>query len=84
MELPQELDVEGRLLPGLAGGGRLERLTVIDEAAGDGPAGRRVAAPDENDPSPAPGGLDLDNDVHGRDGVSEFSARHGFLGRPPL
>src|SRR5262245_13925309 len=55
----RELDVEGRLLAHLAPGGCLGALAGVDHAARNGPAGRRVAAPDEDDPT-----RELDDHVH--------------------
>lgn len=74
-ELAQELDLERGLFTGLAAGGRLERLAVFDEPAGQGPPGRGVAALDEDDAAP-PASPDLDDDVDGRDGVSELGTGH--------
>ena len=79
-ELADELDLEPGLLAGLARGGGLEGFAVVDEAAGQGPAGRRVAALDEDDAPPAASGRDLDDDVDGRRGMAELGAGHGFRG----
>ncbi|GEM_PF-2488667 len=76
-ELADELDVERGLLAGLAHGGGLERLAVIDEAAGQRPAGRRVPALDEHDAPPPPAFPDLYDDVDGGEGVAELAAGHG-------
>jgi len=78
VELAEELDVERCLLAGLADGRLLERLAVIDEAAGQGPAGRQVLSLDEDDATPFPAVHHLDDDVDGGDGVSEFPARHSY------
>jgi len=75
-ELPDELDVEGRLLAGFPDGGRLERLAVIDEAAGQGPAGGRVLALDEDDAAPAAAVPDLDDDVDRGERVAGPGTRH--------
>jgi hypothetical protein len=80
MELAEELDVERRLLAGLADGRRLERLAVIDKAAGEGPAGRRVAALDEDNAPRLPAVHDFDDDVDGGHGVTELRARHSHSG----
>lgn len=64
MELADELDLERRLLTGFPERGGLQALSVIDEAAGQGPAEGRVPALDEDDPGrPAPAGPDLDDQV---------------------
>jgi len=76
VELAEELDVERCLLAGLADGRFLERLAVIDKAAGQGPAGRRVLALDEDDTPPFPAVHDFDDDVDGGHGVAELRARH--------
>ncbi len=76
VELAEELDVERCLLAGLADGRRLERLAVVDEAAGQGPAGRRVLSLDEDDAPPFPAVHHFDDDVDGGDGVSEFLTAH--------
>ena len=76
VELAEELDVERCLLAGLADGRLLERLAVIDKAAGQGPAGRRVLALDEDDTPPLPAVHDFDDDVDGGHGVAELRARH--------
>lgn len=78
-ELAEELDVETRLLPRLPDGGRLERLAVVDEAAGQGPARRGIAALDEDDPPPA-AVPHLDDDVDGGEGVAVLAAGHGGSG----
>lgn len=76
-ELTYELDIERGLFAGLADGGRLERLAVVDEAARQRPAGGRVLALDKDD-APAPSAVhDLDDDVDGGEGVSELGAGHG-------
>ena len=75
-ELADELDIERGLLAGLADGGRLQGLAVVDETARQRPAGGRVLALDEDD-APAPSALhDLDDDVDGGEGVSELGAGH--------
>jgi len=76
VELAAELDVERCLLAGLADGGRFERLAVIDKAAGQGPAGRRVPALDEDDAPRLPAVHDFDDDVDGGHGISEFLTAH--------
>lgn len=76
VELAEELDVERCLLAGFANGRLLERLAVVDEAAGKGPAGRRVFPFDEDDAPFFPAVHHLDDDVDGGDGVAEFRARH--------
>lgn len=76
VELAEELDVERCLLAGLADGRRLERLAVIDKAARQGPAGRRVPALDEDDAARLPAGHDFDDDVDGGHGVAKFRAPH--------
>ena len=79
-ELPDELDVERGLLAGLPDGGRLERLAVIDEAAGQSPAGGRVLPLDQDD-APAPAAIpDLDDDVDGRERIAVFRAGHRTAG----
>jgi hypothetical protein len=75
-ELAEELDVERCLLAGLADGRGLERLAVIDKAAGQGPAGRRVPALDKDDAPRLPAVHDFDDDVDGGHGVSEFLTAH--------
>lgn len=75
-ELAEELDLERSLLAGLADGRLLERLPVVHEAAGQGPAGGRVPPIDEDDARPGPAGPDLDDDVDGRDGVAVSAAGH--------
>lgn len=70
VELAEELDVERCLLAGLADGRLLERLAVIDKAAGQGPAGRRVPALDEDDAACLPAVHDFDDDVDGGHGVA--------------
>lgn len=75
-ELADELDVERGLLPGLPDGGRLERFAVIDEAAGQGPAGGRVLALDENDAKALPAVHDLDDEVDRWERVPELAAGH--------
>lgn len=76
-ELPDELDVEGCLLASLPDRGRLERLAVIDEAAGQGPAGGRVLALDEDDAAAPAAVHDLDDDVDRRERVPVLRAGHG-------
>ena len=48
-----QLDGEARLLRGFAGGGLLDRLADLDEAAGEGPLALEgfAAAADQDDPS---------------------------------
>ena len=55
-ELAEELDRKRRLLAGFPDGGRFERLAVVDEAAGQRPAGGRVLPLDEDDAALLPGG----------------------------
>lgn len=75
-ELADELDVERGLFAGLPDGGRFERLAVVDEAAGQRPAGGRVLPLDKDD-APHPAAVhDLDDDVDGGEGVPEFGAGH--------
>jgi hypothetical protein len=76
VELAEELDVERGLLAGFPDRGRLERLAVFDEAAGQGPPRRRVLALDENDAPPFPADHDLDDDVDGGHGIAEFLTAH--------
>ena len=76
VELAEELDVERSLLAGLADGRLLERLAIIDKAAGQGPAGRRVLSLDEDDAPRLPAVHDFDDDVNGGHGVAELRARH--------
>ncbi len=76
MELAEELDVERSLLAGLADGRLLERLAVVDETAGQGPAGRRVLALDEDDAARFPAGPDLDDDIDRGYGVPELLSSH--------
>jgi len=76
VELTEELDVERCLLAGLADGRLLERLAVIDKAAGQGPAGRRVHALDEDDAPRLPAVHDFDDDIDGGHGVAEFLTAH--------
>ncbi len=76
VELTEELDVERRLLAGFPDRGRLERLAVVDEAAGQSPAGRRVLALDKDDAPPLPAVHDFDDDVDGGHGVAEFLTAH--------
>ena len=76
MELAEKLDVERGLLAGLADRGRLERLAAVDEAAGQGPAGRRIFSFDKDDALPFPVGHDLDDDIDGGHGVTEFLTAH--------
>ncbi len=75
-ELADELDVERGFLTGFPDGGRLERFAVVDEAAGQGPAGGRVPALDENDAAAPPAVHNLDDDVDRRERVPELAARH--------
>lgn len=75
-ELADELDLERRLLAGLADGGGLERLAVFDEAARERPAGRRVLPLDDDDPPPLTAIHDLDDDIDGRERVTELGAGH--------
>jgi len=76
MELAEDLDCERCLLAGFPDRGRLERLAVFDEAAGQGPAGRRVLALDKDDAPHLPAVHDFDDDVDGRHGVAEFLTAH--------
>lgn len=75
-ELADELDVEGGLLTGLPDRGRLEGFAVIDEAAGQGPAGGRILALDEDDAAAFPAVHDLDDDVDRGERVPELAAGH--------
>jgi hypothetical protein len=76
-ELGDEFDIEGRFLAGLADGGRLEGLAVIDEAARQGPAGRRVLPLNEDNAAPPAAVHDLDDDVDGRERIAELGVgRH--------
>lgn len=84
MELPEVLDVERGLFPGLPSGCRFERLAVIDEPSRQGPPGRRVPPLDENDRGVFPAAVDLDDDVDGRHGVPELLAGLHGLGRTRL
>jgi hypothetical protein len=76
MELAEKLDVERCLFAGFPDRGLLERLAIVDEASGQGPAGRRVLALDEDDAPHVPAIHDLDDDVDRRHGVAEFLLRH--------
>jgi hypothetical protein len=76
VELAEELDIERRLLAGFPDRGRLERLAVVDEAAGKGPAWRRILALDKDDAPSFPAVHDFDDDVNGGHGVAELRARH--------
>ena len=76
VELAAELDVELCLLAGFPDRGRLERLAVVDEAAGQGPAGRGVLALDEDDAPPFPAVHDFDDDVDGGHGVAKLRVVH--------
>ena len=82
-QLAEELDVERGLLAGFADRGRLERFAVLDETAGEGPAGGRVPPLDEDDTPSAASVHDLDDDVDGRDRVAEFGTGHRMIGLPP-
>ena len=75
-ELAEELDLEPRLLARFPDGGRFERFAVIDEAARQGPAGRGIAALDEDDAPPAAAGHDLDDDVDRRERIAVLTAGH--------
>ncbi len=81
-QLPDEHDVEGGLFAGLADGGRLERLAVVDEASRQRPAGRRVPAFDEDDAAAPPAGHELDDDVDGRERIAVLRVSHRRLGLP--
>jgi hypothetical protein len=81
-ELAEELDLERGLLAGLPERGRLEGLAVVDEAARQGPARRRVLALDEDDAPALPAVPELDDDVDRGHGVSESPARHPFFALP--
>lgn len=81
VELAGELDLERRLLPSFTDGGGLQALSVIDEAAGKGPAGGRVLSLYEDDLRPAPAGSHLDDQVdHGHGVAGLFESGH-FSGR---
>lgn len=69
VKLAEKVDFEAGLFPGLPDGGRLERFAVVDEPAGEGPAGRRIPPFNEDDPPPSARGPDFDYDVHCRDRV---------------
>ena len=75
-QLADELDIERGLLASLPDGGRFERFAVVDEAAGQRPAGGRVLPLDEDDAPPLAAGHDLDDDVDGGEGVPELAACH--------
>jgi hypothetical protein len=76
VELAEELDVERCFFAGFPDRRRLERLAVIDEAAGQGPARRGVLALDENDSPPFPAGHYFDDDIDGGHGIAELRTRH--------
>ena len=76
VELTEKFDVERGLLAGFPDRGRLERLAAVDEAAGQGPAGRWVLALDEDDAPYFPAVHDFDDEVDGGDGISEFLTAH--------
>ena len=78
-QLAEELDLERSFLARLPDGGRLERLAVVDETPGKGPAGRGVLALDEDDAELPPAPHDLDDDVDGRKGVAVLGAGHGRI-----
>jgi len=78
VELAEEFDVERCLLAGLADGRLLERLAVVDETAGQGPAGGRVLALDEDDAARFPAVHDFDDDVDRRHGATELRATHSL------
>jgi len=69
VELISKLDPERCLLLGFADRRFFEGFSVIHESAGKCPAVRRVLSSDEDDPVLSRRVLDLDDDVHGRDGV---------------
>lgn len=75
-ELIDELDVERGFFAGLADGGRFERFAVVDEAAGEGPAGRGIFPLDEHDPPSLPAVHHLDDDVDRWHGVPELLTAH--------
>jgi len=75
-ELAEEFDLERCFLAGFPDRGRFERLAVIDEAAGKGPAGRRVLALDEDDAPAFPAVHDFDDDVNRGHGIAESSSSH--------
>lgn len=90
VELAGELDLERSLLSGFTNGGGLQALSVIDEAAGQGPAEGRVLSLYEDDlrPAPAPAGSHLDDQVdrgHGVAGLLEDGhiRAETFYVRPP-
>src|SRR5438128_114749 len=64
-ELADQLDLQAGLFARFASAGALERFAFVDVAAGDGPAVRRVLAPDEDDAAIGPG----DDRIGGRLGV---------------
>jgi hypothetical protein len=76
VELAEEFDVERCLLAGFPDRGRLERLAVIDESAGQGPTGRGILAFDEDDTPLFSAGHHLDDDVDGGHGIAELLTVH--------
>ena len=72
VELAHELDVERSLLFGLAHRGRLERLSVFDKAAGQGPAERRILAADKDDAPPPRRRRDLDDEIDCGQGIARL------------
>ena len=76
VKLAEELDVERRFLSGLPEGGRLERLTVVDKAAGQSPAGWRIFSLDKDYPAHFSAIHQLDDDIDCRDGISESLTAH--------
>lgn len=76
-DLTDEFDLEGGLFAGFSHGRGLDGLAVVDEAAGQRPAGRRVFPFDEDDALDPPAGQDLDDDVDRRERVAELAAGHG-------
>jgi len=84
VELAGELDLERRLLPGFPDGGRLQGLSVIDEAAGKRPAEGRVLSLDEDDLRPAPADAHLDDQVDRGHRVAGLLEGGHFSGRDIL
>src|SRR6185295_7461264 len=70
--LLDQLDVEPGFFLRLAYGCIFRRFAVVDEAARERPAVRRILALDEDDVS----GADLDDDVRRRGGISVLALTH--------
>ena len=75
-QLAEEFDIERGLFAGLPDSRRLERFAILDEAAGQGPAGRGVLPLDEDDTAAPLAVGDLDDDVDGRERIAELVSRH--------